>query len=233
MLQWSEKRRTVEITATCLGPPDQPLLWISCKKNSLAWGCELIQDYPWKHHISLVVSSPAGSNTEGPILSQNLLWKLFNMFSLLQRIKPLSSSGHFLLSWLSLWHSRVIDPARTGTGARLMSMHCGWHWAGNLLQPRPGQGSLSIMSDRPVQLHHLPYKYFTSSFDHCFPSAHRPQLVMLTWTVWWDILATTTSSPCLPPQDLNSSLPCMPPQVQPHDICAICRKCLSRPGGWK
>lgn len=101
MLQWSEKRRTVEITATCLGPPDQPVLWISCKKNSLAWGCELIQDYPWKHHISVVVSSPAGSNTEGPILSQNLLWKLFNMFSLLQRIKPLSSSGHFPLSWLS------------------------------------------------------------------------------------------------------------------------------------
>lgn len=134
---------------------------------------------------------------------------------------------------LTLWHTRPMDPARTGTGARLMSMYCGWHWAGNLLQPMPRQGSLSIMSDRPVQLHHLPYKYFTSSFDHCFPSARWPQLVMLTWTVWWDILATTTSSPCLPPRDLNSSLPCTSPQVQPHDICAICRKCLSRPGGWK
>lgn len=197
MLLWGEKRRTVEVTAACLGPPDQLVLWISQKNNSLAWGCpaaspawesKLIQDYPWKCHISVVVSSPAGSNTEEPVLSRNLLWKLFNVFSFkesnlchLLGIFPLELS-------LSLWHSRVMDPARTGTGARPMSMHCRWHWAGNLLQPMPGQGSLFILSD--VQLHHLSYKYFTSSSEHCFPSACVPQLV-----TYWLVLLGGTSWP--------------------------------------
>lgn len=183
MLLWGEKRRTVEVTAACLGPPDQPVLWISWKKNSIAWGCsaapparesKLIRDYPWKHHTSVVVSSPADSNTEGPILSRNLLWRRFNMFSCkgsnlchLQGIFPLEL-------FLSLLHLRGMDPARTGRGARLMSMHYRWYWAGNLLHPVPGQGSLSIMGDRPAQMHNLSYKCFTSSFEHCFPSACWP-----------------------------------------------------------
>lgn len=122
MLLRGEKSRTVEATAACLGPPDQPVLWISCKKNNLAWGCKLIQDYPWKHQISTVVSSLLPKHRGTYFKSKSSMKTA--QHGLLQRVKPLSSSGHFPSSCLSLWHSERDGP-RTGAGTRLCQCSVG------------------------------------------------------------------------------------------------------------
>lgn len=40
-----------------------------------------------------------------------------------------------------------------------------------LLQSTPGEGTVSVMSNRPVQLHHLSYKSVTFSYELCLLSA--------------------------------------------------------------
>lgn len=215
MLLWDEKRQTVEVIAACLGPSEQLVLCISWKKSSLiqgspaapwrhpAWGYELIQDNPWKHHISVAVLSPAGFNTEGPILNRNLLWKLFNMF-FFKGSNLFCLLGFFPLELcLSFWHLTGMDPARTGTRARLISMHCGFSCSSACLEKAQCSSWAIDLSSYII--------CFTSSYEYCFLSACWRLLVTLTCAFWWDILAMTTSSPNLHPWDLSSSLPCMSP----------------------
>lgn len=91
-----------------------------------AWEFQPIQDYRWKHHISVAVSSPAGLSTEGAILNKNLLWKLFKMFSF-KGSNLCHLLGFFPLELcLSFLHLIGMDPARTRIGARFMSIHCGF-----------------------------------------------------------------------------------------------------------
>lgn len=138
----------------------------------------------------LAVSSPACFNTEAAILKENLLWKLFNIFSF--KGSNLSLLFGFLSPGLrlSFWH--LVEGTRGNPTAR---------------------GAL-------VRLHQWSYKSFTSSHGHA--------VLFGGGQAGHDLLQP------LPPSSGPQLLPASHASpAQPDDICAICRECLPRPGGWK
>lgn len=237
MLLWDEKRQTVEVIAACLGPSEQLVLCISWKKSRLiqgspaapwrhpAWGYEPIQDNPWKHHISVAVPSTAGFNIEGPILNRNLLWKLFNMF-FFKGSNLFCLLGFFPLELcLSFWHLTGMDPTRTGTRARLISTHCGFSCSSACLE-KAQWSSWAIDLPNYIIFFYL-FLWILLSFS-LLTIAGYANLCLLVGHPGHDDFQSH------PPSVGFKLLPALHvAQLQPHDICAICRKCLSKPGGWK
>lgn len=145
-------------------------------------------------------------------------------YILLQRVRPVSS-GLFPFRAVSFWHLIGMDPARAGIGARLKSVHCGFSCSGWYM---PEEDTESIISNRLSNCIICFIKWmknvaFFQPIDHCW--------------LCWSMLFGGTSWPWPLPAPASIlgiyTLPLHISRAQLHDICAICRKRLSRPGGWK